>query len=60
MTGWIIGLIPFALAFYIHLVSPDYLEVLFTHPLGKAMALMALVFEGLGVLVIRRIINIAV
>jgi len=60
MTGWIIGLIPFALAFYIYLVSPDYIEVLFTHPVGKAMALMGLVFEGLGVLVIRRIINIAV
>ncbi|MCS7157271.1 MAG: type II secretion system F family protein [Blastocatellia bacterium] len=60
MTGWIIGLIPFALAFYIYLVSPDYIEVLFTHPTGKTMALMALVFEGIGMLMIRRIINIAV
>jgi len=60
MTGWIIGLIPFAMAFYIHLVNPDYLEVLFTHPVGKAMALTALVFEGVGVLLIRRIVNITV
>ncbi len=60
MTGWIIGVIPFALAFYIYLVSPDYIELLFTHPVGRAMALMALVFEGLGILMIRRIINISV
>jgi tight adherence protein B len=61
MTGWIIGVIPFALAFYIYLVNPDYIGVLFTHPVGKAMALMALVFEGLGILMIRRIVrNISV
>ncbi len=60
MTGWIIGSIPFALAFYIYLVNPEYIELLFTHPVGKAMALMALVFEGLGVLMIRRIIRITV
>ena len=60
MTGWIIGVIPFALAFYIYLVSPDYIEMLFTHPVGRAMALMARVFEGLGILMIRRIINISV
>ncbi len=60
MTGWIIGAIPFALAFYIYLVAPDYIELLFTHPVGKAMALMALVFEGLGILMIRRIVKISV
>ncbi len=60
MTGWVIGSIPFALALYIYIVNPDYLELLFTHPLGRMMLISGLIMEGLGILMIRKIINIKV
>lgn len=60
MTGWIIGSIPFALALYIYVVNPEYIHLLFTHPLGKMMLIGGLIMEGLGVLLIRKIINIKV
>jgi tight adherence protein B len=60
MTGWIIGAIPFGLALYIYVVNPDYLNLLFTHHMGKMMLLGGLIMEGLGVLMIRKIINIKV
>lgn len=60
MTGWIIGSIPFGLALYIYVVNPEYIGLLFTHPTGKMLLLGGLIMEGLGVLMIRKIINIKV
>lgn len=58
LTGWVIGLIPFGLAFYIYLVNPEYLEPLFTTTAGKYMLGTALTMELLGVLMIRKIVRI--
>jgi tight adherence protein B len=60
MTGWIIGSIPFGLAFYIYVVNPDYIKMLFTHPMGKMMLGAGLTMQALGVLMIRKIIKIKV
>jgi tight adherence protein B len=58
LTGWVIGLIPFGLAFYIYVVNPEYLEPLFTTQPGKYMLGTALTMELLGVLMIRKIVRI--
>lgn len=60
LTGWVIGLIPFGLMIYIYIVNPDYISVLFTHPLGKMMLVAGLISEALGILVIRKIVRIKV
>jgi tight adherence protein B len=60
LTGWVVGLIPFGLAFYIYLVNPEYLEPLFTTTPGKYMLSTALTMELMGVLMIRKIVRIAV
>ncbi|MCS6803544.1 MAG: type II secretion system F family protein [Acidobacteriota bacterium] len=60
LTGWVIGLIPFGLMVYIYIVNPDYISVLFTHPMGKMMLIAGLISEALGVLVIRKIVRIKV
>jgi tight adherence protein B len=60
MSGWVVGLLPFALAFYIHMVNPEYLGLLFTHPWGQAMLGVGLTLQALGVLLIRKIIDIDV
>lgn len=60
LTGWVIGLIPFGLMIYIYIVNPDYISVLFTHPLGKMMLVAGLISEAIGILVIRKIVRIKV
>lgn len=60
LTGWVIGVIPFGLAFYIYMVNPEYLEPLFTTQPGKYMLGTALTMELLGVLMIRKIVRIDV
>jgi tight adherence protein B len=58
MTGWVIGLLPFALAFYMYILNPDYIKLLSTHPMGKMMLMTGLTLQAVGVLIIKRIIDI--
>ena len=58
MSGWILAGLPPALAFAFMLVVPTHLESLFNDPLGVRMVVVALVLQVLGMLVIRRIVNI--
>ncbi|MCB2193550.1 MAG: type II secretion system F family protein [Deltaproteobacteria bacterium] len=41
-------------------LSPNYLNILFEHPMGKTMLLIGGCFQGLGILVIRKLINLKV
>jgi tight adherence protein B len=58
LSGWILGLLPFVLSIIIHLSNPDYLPMMFEHPLGEKMIFAALAFIFVGVLWMRRIIRI--
>lgn len=60
LTGFVIGGIPFGLAGFFFLTSPDFIGLLFTEPLGRMMLGVALVMEGLGALTIKKIVNIEV
>ncbi|MFZ5631235.1 MAG: type II secretion system F family protein [Bacillota bacterium] len=60
ISGIIIGVLPLLLAATLSLISPQYLEPLVTHPLGQGMLVTALALELLGILIIRKIINIKV
>jgi tight adherence protein B len=42
------------------MVSPEFTSLLFTEPLGRFLLIGAIVLEGLGFLVIRKIVNIEV
>ena len=54
----IIGFVSlFVLMLYL---KPDYIEKLWTHPLGIKMSVSALVAQILGALVIKKIVNIKV
>ncbi len=52
--------IPFFVAFAISFISPDYIRTLFTDPFGKIMIVLALVMMALGVLVMRRMVQVKV
>ncbi|MFZ5595954.1 MAG: type II secretion system F family protein [Bacillota bacterium] len=60
VSGIIIGILPFALAGILWFMSPDYLMPLFTDPMGIAMLVSALILETVGILLIRKIINIEI
>jgi tight adherence protein B len=60
MSAWILTLLPFAVAGVIHLVNPQFMRVLWTDPMGIRMVGAALTAMALGVLWMRRIIDIHV
>jgi tight adherence protein B len=60
LSGLILILLPPVTALIFFFLNPEYMRLLLTHPLGRTMALTALGFQGLGLLVIRKIINIKV
>jgi tight adherence protein B len=60
MSAWILGLLPFAAALLIQFTNPTFLAVLYTDPAGQKLVGFALFMMALGVLAMRRIINIKV
>ncbi len=58
ISGLIIGVLPFALAIFIFLVNPGYMNTLFTHPIGQVMLAAALVSQVIGLLLVRKIVNV--
>lgn len=60
LSAWILGSLPFAVAFMIQIANPGYLNILFTDPLGHAFIAGASVMMIIGILVMWRIIKIRV
>jgi len=60
LSGVILIALPFLLFIVMLHVKYDYVERLWTHPLGVKMAVTALAMQLLGALVIRKIVNIKV
>ncbi len=60
ISGAIIGILPLALMLVLFLMNPSYVGVLFEDPVGLALLGAAAFGEVLGVLIIRRIVDIRV
>ncbi len=60
ITGWILGFAPFAMFGLISAVNHTYEKILFTDPFGLKMVYGALALMFIGVLIIRKIIDIKV
>ncbi len=60
ITGWILCIAPFAMFGLLSLVNKHYTKALFSEPMGIHMVEGALVLMLLGVLVIRKIIDVKV
>jgi len=56
-SAGIIASLPFAVSFFVYLTSPDYISLLFTTTLGNMVLLGCVVWMGMGVLVMRKMIN---
>jgi tight adherence protein B len=53
----IIGSLPIAVMLLVYLTSPNYIELLWTHPTGHMMLAASGVWMGIGVMVMRKMIN---
>lgn len=60
LSGWVLMGMPPALALILLKINPDYMMLMYTHPLGRMMAVTALAFQVMGMLCIRKIVNIKV
>lgn len=60
ISGVVVSLLPIGLGIVIFALNPEYVKVLFVHPVGKLMLGAALAGQVIGIVVIRRIVNIEV
>jgi tight adherence protein B len=60
MTGIIIGLLPLVVGGFFMIVSPEYIGLLFTESLGRIMLGIGIILETVGIMIIRRILDIEV
>jgi tight adherence protein B len=59
-SGYVLAVLPIAVGGAIYSLNPTYIELLFTDPMGKLMLTTAIVFQLIGFLWIRKIINIEI
>jgi tight adherence protein B len=58
ITGWALGLLPPTVAGLLLLISPTHIRLLVDDPLGVQMVTVAIGLQVVGVLIIRRIVNV--
>lgn len=59
-SGWILCLLPFAIFFGMNLISPGYGQILFDDPSGRKWVAVAAVLMVIGIVLIRRVVNVKV
>jgi tight adherence protein B len=60
MTGKILSSLPLVLGCLLYLVQPDYISLLWRHPLGQKMLYAAGMMTLIGLLIIRRVVGVRV
>ncbi len=59
-SGYVLAVLPVAVGGAIYSLNPSYIRLLFTDPMGKLMLLTAVVFQIIGFLWIRKIVDIEI
>jgi tight adherence protein B len=59
-SGYVLGILPIAVGTAIYQLNPTYMKLLFTDPVGKLMLLTAVIFQIIGFLWIRKIVDIEI
>ena len=60
LSGYVLAALPIFVGLAIYLLNQEYATLLFTHPLGKVMLVIAVVMQVMGYLWIRKIVNIEI
>jgi tight adherence protein B len=56
-SAMIIACLPLAVMMLVYITSPQYIELLWTHPMGRMMLIACAVWMSMGVMVMRKMIN---
>lgn len=56
-SGMIIGALPLIVGGLVYLTTPDYIKILFTHPTGNLILLGSAIWMGMGILIMKNMIN---
>ncbi len=60
LSGFVVGALPLGLVLIFFLINPSYMTLLFTTGLGVFLLLLAIVLDVIGILWIRKIVNIEI
>lgn len=60
ISGWVISLLPFFMVAVVLMINPEQMYTLISNPIGIIMIVMAFVMELMGIMFVRKIINIEV
>jgi tight adherence protein B len=60
MTGYLLAALPLILFSILYMLNPSYMSILFTDPIGKILVGVAVGMQLIGLLWIRKIINIEI
>jgi tight adherence protein B len=60
MSAWVLAMVPLTLFGAMWIMNPNYLPLLLENPTGRQIAIGAVIWSGIGVLIIRKIIRIDV
>lgn len=58
LTGWVLGLMPLGMGAISYAINPDSIKPLFETEIGRIAVAAALISEVIGILLIRKIVNI--
>lgn len=59
-SGYVLAILPIAVGAAIYSINPPYIKLLFTDPMGKLLVVVAVIFQIIGFLWIRKIVNIEI
>jgi tight adherence protein B len=58
ITGLVLGCLPPGVALALFIIAPDHIRILVDDPMGRSMLVGGLVLQAIGVVAIRRIIQV--
>ena len=58
ITGWVLAMLPPALGAVLTLLAPAHMSLLWTHPTGIRMVVVALILQVTGTLIIRKLVDV--
>ena len=60
ISALLLSALPFGISGVLYVINPDYISLLWTHELGRTMAWSAVISMGIGIAIMRRMVNIKV
>jgi tight adherence protein B len=60
MSGMIVGVMPIVVGLAFYAINPDYIRILFEHPMGRGMLAFGITMQIFGFLWIRKVVNIEI